>query len=48
MKNVLGFTAFLFEHDKDNVNRIAKVFYDKMGPSDTFLDWGQHITQKAH
>ena len=48
MKNILRFTAFLFEHDKDDVDNIAKIFYDKMGPSDIFLDWAQNITQKAH
>ena len=37
MKNILNFTAFLFDHDKDNVNEIAKVFYAKMGPTDIFL-----------
>ena len=48
MKNVLWFTSFLFEHDNDYVDEIVKVFYVKMGPTDIFFDWVQHITSKAH
>ena len=48
MKNVLWFTSFLIDHDNGNVDEIVKVFYDKMGPSEIFFDWAQHITSKAH
>ena len=33
MKNVLWFTSFMFENDANNIDDIAKVFYEKMGPS---------------
>ncbi len=48
MKNVLWFTSFLFDYDHEPVDSIVKVFYDKMGPSDSFFDWAQHVTAKAH
>jgi len=44
MRNILKFTAFLFEQDQENVNQMAKAFYEKMGPSDVFLEWAQNIT----
>lgn len=33
MKNLLWFTSFMFENDHSNVDNIAKVFYQKMGPT---------------
>ena len=47
VKETLKLFSFLFEYDFDDINHILKPIYQKLGPSDQFLEWVYKINKRA-
>ncbi len=47
LKNILAFLTFLFENDTQDVAKIVKIVYDKIGLSEIFLEWGVKVVKLA-